>query len=599
MILKLKRLFFSFNKQSQMLAKFTKVKGSGMQIIKNPLLNKTCGFPLEERQRLELQGLLPPRVLSLEEQRDMLMEEYRLGLLEIAKASEAGITPEMIRQWKVLQILQDNDETLFYGLLLKNIEKMAPIIYTPTVGWLCKNYSRMFRKTRGMFFTARDKGSFVQMIHNWPAKSVSAVVVTDGSRVLGLGDLGIGGMGISVGKLDLYVAAAGFHPKKVLPVVIDVGTNNQDLINDPYYLGLKQPRLEGKEYYDIIDEFVAAVNYKYPNALIQFEDFQQKHASTLLERYRNEFLVFNDDIQGTAAIALSGVISGLRIQNRRKEDFRKTKILIAGAGNAGLGIASYLHKFLVKYGMSENEAYNNFYILDDKGMISRARKDLNRSVLNYARSELDLEGMDILEITKKIKPGVLIGVSGVKNLFTKEVIEEMCNNPDEPNPMIFPLSNPTSKAEATAEEVYKFSNYRAIFGSGSPFSDLEVDGKVLRSNQSNNVYIFPGLAFGAVIGKCKIITDSMVLKAAESLFECLSNKDLEERAIFPRIKNIREVSIHIAARVIEQAHLENNIYNEEIKTKAKQNFEAIKEAIEIYMWKPEYRPLIYSEKIQE
>ena len=596
-LLKTKKSLFGYKKKIEQLAKYTLVENTGSKILNNPLTNKTTAFPTEERQRLELEGLLPNKVLTLEQQKEIIWEEYSKGLLKIATASkDSGVTPEMIRQWRVLQNLQDTDETLFYRLLLKHIEKMAPIIYTPTVGWLCKNYSRMFRKPRGMFFSCKDKGNFIKLIHNWHEEEVSAVVVTDGSRVLGLGDLGIGGLGISVGKLDLYVAAAGFHPKKVLPVVIDVGTNNQELLDDPFYLGLKQKRLEGQDYYDIIDEFVAAVKFRYPNALIQFEDFQHKHAAVLLERYREELLVFNDDIQGTAAIALSGVISALRLQGRTIDDFKKTNIMIVGAGSAGLGIASYLHKYLVNYGLSYHEAFNNFFIIDDKGLVSRKRKDLSRTVLNYARSELNLEGKNILEVVKKVKPGLLIGVSGVKGLFTKEVIKEMSNNPNEPHPIIFPLSNPTSKAEATAEEVYKYSNYTAIFGSGSPFTDIIHNKKTYRSNQSNNVYIFPGLAFAAVVGKCSNISDNMVLKAAEALSECITDEDLKERAIFPRIQNIREVSLYIAARVIEQAHLEKKLGNEELRKKAGQTFDAIKDALEIYMWEPKYRSLVFSKK---
>ena len=579
------------------LSKYTTVSQTGIKLLNNPLTNKTCSFPYEERVRLNLEGLLPTKVLSLSQQKEIILEEYSEGLLKIAKASEnSGVTPEMIRQWRVLQNLQDTDETLFYRLLLKHIEKMAPIIYTPTVGWLCKNYSRMFRRPRGMFFSASDKGSFMRLIYNWHAEQVSAVVVTDGSRVLGLGDLGIGGLGISVGKLDLYVAAAGFHPEKVLPVVIDVGTNNKDLLDDPFYLGLKQKRLEGKEYYEIIDEFVAAVKYRYPNALIQFEDFQHKHAAVLLERYREELLVFNDDIQGTAAISLSGVISALRLQGRTIDDFKKTKIVIVGAGSAGLGIASLLHKYLVSKGLSYHEAFNNFFILDDKGLITRKRHNLCRTVLNYARSELDLEGCSILQTVKHTKPGLLIGVSGIKGLFTPEILSEISQNPSEPNPIIFPLSNPTSKAEATAKEVYEHTNYKAIFGSGSPFADITHKNKTYRSNQSNNVYIFPGLAFGAVVAKCGNISDMMVLKAAEALSECLSEEDLKERAIFPRIARIREVSLHIASRVVEQAHLEGNVGNEVVRKEAGKSFEAIKEVLGVYMWEPKYRNFVYVEK---
>ena len=575
------------------------VNYKGEAVLNDPFSNKTCGFSYDERNRLNLRGLLPPAHLTMEQQADLILEEYELGLMEYAMrhpdpdTQKSGITPTMIRKWRVLNSLQDRDETLFYNLIMRNIEEMAPIIYTPTVGWVCKNYSRMFRRPRGLFITAKDKGQIQSILYNWHSKEVQALVVTDGSRILGLGDQGIGGLGISIGKLDLYVGAGGFHPKKVMPVIIDVGTNNQDLINDPYYLGLKQPRLDGPEYYELIDEFIAAITTRFPNALIQFEDFQLKHAMTLLSRYRKEFLVFNDDIQGTAAIVLAGVLGALKVQNLPSKEFAKQKFVVVGAGSAGMGVVTKLYRFLTTFGVDEDIAHRHFYILDDKGLITTARRGVSGVVLPYARPESENEGMGLLDVVKSVKPTCLIGLSGVGGLFTPEVLTAMKDQPPNRYPIIFPLSNPTSRAECTAEEVAKHTDGTALFGSGSPFQDVVFNGKTIKSNQTNNVYIYPGLAMGAYLGETGIISDEMIVASAEALVELITPEQIHIRSIFPPLSTIRETSVHIAARVIEQALKEDRVQNKKASRASIFGLESLKEYIRRNQYTPEYRQLVY------
>lgn len=595
---------FSKNVKKHLINNFHKVdktRKKGADLLNDPLNNKTCAFPLKERDRLELRGLLPPAVLSMDQQAELYMQEFKMGLMEMAASSpdddtlKSGVTATMVRKWKVLQNLHDNDETLFYYLLMNNIEEMAPIVYTPTVGWFCKNYSRMFRKPRGMFITAEDKGDINSIMHNWPHKDVHAIVVTDGSRILGLGDLGIGGLGISVGKLDLYVGAGGFHPNAVLPVVLDVGTDNEDLLNDPYYLGLKRNRLDGDDYYELIDEFMAAALYRWPNVLIQFEDFQLKHALNLLFKYRDELLIFNDDIQGTASIVLAGIIGALKIQKVNNREFAKQKFVVAGAGSAGMGVTYMLHLFLQRYGVSARKALENFYILDDKGLISASRMNLSPRVKPFARKETEMEGMQLLDVVKHVKPSCIIGLSGCQGIFSADVLKCMTDQPDGKRPIIFPLSNPTSKAECTAEEAQKHTNYTAIFGSGSPFQDVKHNGTLIRSNQANNVYIYPGLALGAHLGQTGIISDSMIVTSAEALSELLTAEDIKTRSIYPRLNTIRETSVHIAARVIEQAYREHRLGNKEAETQLETGgFEKLKEYIRTKQWDPRYRSLVHT-----
>jgi malate dehydrogenase (decarboxylating) len=575
------------------------VRHKGEQLLRDSLLNKSHGFSREERERLDIRGLVPPAVLTMDQQMNLIMNEFQHGIMHLAAKNEddevmkSGVTPQMIRKWKLLDSIYNRDETLYYYILMKNIKEMAPIVYTPTVGWVCKHFSSIFRRLRGMFISINDKGHISTILNNWPNRRVDAIVVTDGSRILGLGDLGIGGLGISKGKLDLYVGAGGFHPQRILPVVIDVGTNNQELLDNPYYLGIRKNRVEGEEYQELIDEFVASATHKWPNVLIQFEDFQFKHAMELLNRYREEFLIFNDDIQGTSAVVLAGLIGALRVQGLRPKAITETRFVVVGAGSAGLGVLYKLHLFLQRYGLSDIEAGENFWVLDKDGLITQKRENASRRAKKYLRKETEDEGMGLLDVIKKYKPHCLIGLSGQGGIFTPEVLQEMTKIPDGRKPIIFPLSNPTSKSECTAEDVFKYTNGEAIFGSGSPFPDIEVEGKLIRSNQTNNVYVYPGLALGAYLGKCQYISDNMIIAAAEALTELLEPVDIAEKAIFPPLEEIRECSVHIAARVMEQAYREGHLKNREAKKYLQKSLEDLKKFITMNQWDPSYRQLVF------
>ena len=368
------------------------------------------------------------------------MEEYNSGWAARAAQNpedeilKSGVKPDDIRKWNVLQGLQDRNETLFYNILMTNFDSMAPIIYTPTVGWACSNFSHLFRRPRGLYISANDKGEMASMVYNWEHDDVDAVVVTDGSRVLGLGDLGIGGLGISIGKLDLYVAAGGFHPRRVLPCVLDIGTNNQRLLDDPRYLGLKQPRLDGPEYYEFVDEFMAAIKLRWPRALIQHEDFQTKHAVNLLKRYRSSYLMFNDDIQGTAATALAGIYGALKVQGQPPSGLKDLKFVVCGAGSAASGVMLTIRNAMTRrYGLTDEEAGAKFFILDENGLITKARKNLLEleenfySLTTFAEDDTSMEGLPLLEVVKQVKPTVLIGLSGCGGIFTDEVLTELSN----------------------------------------------------------------------------------------------------------------------------------------------------------------------------
>jgi len=606
------------------------VRKKGKNLVSDPIFNKGLGFPHSERDRLSIRGLVPPTRLELTEQEKVIMDEYNLGWAARAEREpddeiiKSGVNPDNIRKWKVLQSVQDRNETLFYRLLMDNFLDMAPIIYTPTVGWACSHFSHLYRRPRGMYFCPEDKGEMASMVYNWESNEVDAVVVTDGSRVLGLGDLGIGGLGISIGKLDLYVAAGGFHPRRVLPVVIDVGTNNKKLLADPRYLGLKQPRLEGDEYYELIDEFMAAIKLRWPRALIQFEDFQSKHAITLLKRYKQDYLMFNDDIQGTAATVLAGLYGAMKVQGLGPEAIKDQKFVVCGAGSAGSGVLLTIRNAMTKrYGLNKEEAGKRFHIIDEKGLISKHRpnllemEDLFYDLSSFAVDDASSEGLSLVETIKKVKPNILIGLSGVGGLFTDEVLQAMNDNCDSP-PVIFPLSNPTSRSECSAEQAQKCTNGRAIFASGSPFPDFTLDndviassqcnnrtglpheklmqaGAIIASSQCNNRYIFPGLALGAALGQTGVVTNAMINKAAEALVELIDEDDLNRRATFPEKADIREISCHLAARVFVQAIADGikPANREMIQAYEGGGYHELESYIYSKMWYPDYRPLVY------
>jgi len=582
------------------------VKKNGKNLLSDPIYNKGLAFPPAERDRLGIRGLIPTSQLAMEEQEKVIMDEYELGWADRAEREpddeiiKSGVSPDNIRKWKVLQSVQDRNETLFYRILMDNFIEMAPIIYTPTVGWACSHFSHLFRRSRGMFISPQDRGEMASMVYNWPSSEVDAVVVTDGSRVLGMGDLGIGGLGISIGKLDLYVAAGGFHPRRVLPVVLDIGTANPKLLSDPRYLGIKQPRLEGDEYYSFVDEFMAAVKLRWPRALIQFEDFQSKHAANLLNRYRHEYLMFNDDIQGTAATVLAGLYGAMKVQGLGPESLKDQRILVCGAGSAGSGVILTIRNALIaRSGLSIAEASSKFHIVDEKGLISKARsnlaemEELFEDLSSFAEADTGMEGFSLLDTVKRVKPTILIGLSGCGGLFTPDVLKAMGENVDAP--VILPLSNPTSRSECSAEDAQEFTDGRAIFASGSPFPDVTRNGSLIASSQCNNRYIFPGLALGAALGQTGIVSDSMIQIAAEALVELLTNDDVASRSTFPQNADIREISCHLAALVFIQATKEGvkHVNKEMLESFTHGGYEELKQYIYSKMWNPSYRPLVH------
>ncbi|MEW5733692.1 MAG: NAD-dependent malic enzyme [Thermodesulfobacteriota bacterium] len=532
----------------------------GAAILRDPALNKGSAFTEEERDVLGIRGLLPPRVHTMEEQVMRILENLRRARTNLEK-------------YIFLTGLQDRNKTLFYRVIMDNIEETMPIIYTPTVGQACQQYGHIFRRPRGIFITAEDKGRVAQVLRNWPYKKISLIVVTDGERILGLGDLGADGMGIPVGKLALYSACAGIPPSLSLPVTIDVGTDNQELLDDPLYIGLRRRRLRGDEYDELIEEFVVAVQQVFPSCLIQFEDFSNQNAFRLLKKYQHEVLCFNDDIQGTAAVALAGVYSALHFTGNRLSDQR---FLFVGAGEAGIGAASLILAALSSEGIPLEEAKKQIFFMDSKGLVVKSRTDLSGHKQAFAHDHAFTQTLE--EAVRLVRPTALIGVSGQGSMFNEPSLKLMAEI--NPRPIIFPLSNPTAKAECTAEEAYGHTECRAIFASGSPFAPVNVNGKTYIPSQGNNVYIFPGVGLGCIACWSRHATEEMFLAAARTLAHSLTEEDIEQGRIFPPLTRIREVSLAIATAVAEVA------YEQELANKPRPK--DLKASIAEMMYQPTY-----------
>ncbi|KAF4397841.1 hypothetical protein G4B88_019562 [Cannabis sativa] len=535
----------------------------GADILHDPWFNKDTGFPYTERDRLGLRGLLPPRVISFEQQYARFMESYR-SLEKNTQGQKNSVVS--LSKWRILNRLHDRNETLYYRVLIDNIKDFAPIIYTPTVGLVCQNYSGLFRRPRGMYFSAKDKGEMMSMIYNWPAQEVDMIVLTDGSRILGLGDLGVQGIGIPIGKLDMYVAAAGFNPQRVLPVMLDVGTNNQKLLEDRLYLGLRQPRLEGEEYLSIVDEFMEAVFTRWPKAIVQFEDFQMKWAFETLHRYRKKFCMFNDDIQGTAGVALAGLLGTVRAQGRPLSDFVKQKIVVVGAGSAGLGVLNTAIQAAARMtGNDETTANKLFFLLDKDGLVTKQRNNLDPAAAPFAKDPSEIDGLregaslvevvslaELLEV-KKIRPHVLLGLSGKGGIFNEEVLKAMRDS-DSSKPAIFAMSNPTMNAECTAADAFKHAGDNIVFASGSPFENVDLgNGKIGYVNQANNMYLFPGIGLGTLLSGAHFISDGMLQAAAECLASYMTDEDIQKGILYPSINSIRHITTEVGAAVVRAA----------------------------------------------
>ncbi|KAG4922401.1 hypothetical protein AAZX31_18G210400 [Glycine max] len=575
-----------------------KVHKRGTDILHDPWFNKDTGFPLTERDRLGLRGLLPPRVISFEHQYDRFMNSYRSLEKNTQGQSDRFVS---LSKWRILNRLHDRNETLYYRVLIDNIKEFAPIIYTPTVGLVCENYSGLFRRPRGMYFSAKDKGEMMSMIYNWPSDQVDMIVLTDGSRILGLGDLGVQGIGIPIGKLDMYVAAAGINPQKILPVMLDVGTNNQKLLEDPLYLGVRQPRLEGEEYLLIVDEFMEAVHARWPKAIVQFEDFQMKWAFETLKRYRERFCMFNDDIQGTAGVALAGLLGTVRSQGQPLSDFLKQKIVVVGAGSAGLGVLSMAVQAVSRMsGGSGTDANSQFFLIDKDGLVTTERSNLDPAAVPFAKNPRDLEGLSegasIIEVVKKVKPHVLLGLSGVGGVFNTEVLKAMRESVST-KPAIFAMSNPTMNAECTAIEAFSHAGENIVFASGSPFENVDLgNGEVGHVNQANNMYLFPGIGLGTLLSGARHITDGMLRAAAECLASYMTEDDVRKGILYPSIDCIRDVTAEVGAAVVcaavaeKQAEGHGDVGFKELENMSK---EETVEYVRGNMWYPEYCPLVH------
>jgi len=508
------------------------VEPLGYERLKDAELNKGTAFTEEERERYRLRGLLPARVSTLQEQEARALSNLR------RKTSD-------IERYVFLLALQGRNERLFYRVVINYIEALLPLIYTPTVGQACQEYAHIFRQPRGFYITPADSGRIRHILRNWPEEDVRLIVITDGERILGLGDLGANGMGISIGKLSLYTACAGIHPHLCMPVMLDVGTNNETLRNDSLYLGVKRPRLAGAPYEELVDEFVMAVQQAFPRALIQFEDFLSPNAYALLNRYRDRVLCFNDDIQGTAAVALAGVLASGRITG---VDFSDLRILFLGAGSAATGIADLIRTALVKSGLSEQVACERLWFVDESGLLVQGRAGLATHNRPYAQA---MPGATFTEAIRRFRPQVLIGATGAPGTFSEEVVRLMAEI--NPRPVIFALSNPTSRAECTAEQAIRWSDGRAVFASGSPFAAFPFQGREYRPGQGNNAYVFPGIGLGAIACGLRTISDAIFLTAAQTLADMVSTADLAAGSVYPPLTDIRKVSLAIAVAVAEQS----------------------------------------------
>ncbi|XP_010925546.1 NADP-dependent malic enzyme isoform X2 [Elaeis guineensis] len=523
--------------EDQLVTPWTVSVASGYSLLRDPRHNKELAFTEKERDAHYLRGLLPPAVACQDLQEKKLMHilrQYKVPL----------------QRYMAMMDLQESNERLFYKLLIDNVEELLPVVYTPTVGEACQKYGCIFRHPQGLFISLKERGKILEVLRNWPERSIQVIVVTDGERILGLGDLGCQGMGIPVGKLSLYTALGGLRPSACLPITIDVGTNNEQLLNDEFYIGLRQRRATGQEYADLLHEFMCAVKQNYgEKVLIQFEDFANHNAFDLLAKYTKTHLVFNDDIQGTASVVLAGIVAALKLVGGTLAEHT---YLFLGAGEAGTGIAE-----LIALEMSRQtnapieECRKKIWLVDSKGLIVSSRKEsLQHFKKPWAHEHEPVN--NLLSAVQAIKPTILIGTSGVGRTFTKDVVEAMASFNQKP--IILALSNPTSQSECTAEEAYTWSKGRAIFASGSPFDPVEYEGKIFVPGQANNAYIFPGFGLGLVISGAIRVHDDMLLAASEALAQQVTQEHFDRGLIYPPFTNIRKISAKISANVASKAY---------------------------------------------
>ena len=541
---------------------------SGRMLLENPLLNKGTAFTLEERSELDLHGLLPPRVETLEEQCRRAYKSF-------------SIKPTPILKHIYLRSLQDTNETLFYALVQRHLEEMLPIIYTPVVGQACQRFSDLYRRPRGLYISYPERARMDAMLANFK-RNIEVIVVTDGERILGLGDQGVGGMGICIGKLSLYSAVGGITPNQTLPIMLDCGTNNQKLLEDPNYLGWRHARIDDEQYYEFVESFIKALKRRWPNALLQFEDFAINHATPLLETYRDELCSFNDDIQGTAGVTAATLLAAAKAADKSIEDMN---VAFLGAGSAGCGIAEQIIRLMMAKGLSEEEARKRIYMVDRFGLVHDEMSDLRAFQQKLAQKHDDIQpwmtdgSVSLADVVKHARPDAIIGVSGQPGLFTQEIIELMSLNHEQP--IIFPLSNPISQVEATPEDIIKWSKGKALIATGSPFDPVSFEGRSYPVAQCNNIYIFPGLGLGALASGARRISDGMLDAAVQTL--ALSSPALinREAPLLPTLDSIQRVTNDIALAVALQAQ------KEELAPETERT--EIEQRIREKRWSPEYR----------
>ncbi len=552
------------------------VELTGQGLLECPLLNKGTAFTEQEREELGLVGLLPMQVDDIETQVSRACGEY------LEKQTD-------IERHIYLRALQDTNEVLFYSLIHDRLAEMMPIIYTPIVGQACEKFSEIYRRPRGLFVSYPERHKIDAILDRAPVRRVDVIVVTDGERILGLGDQGAGGMGIPIGKLSLYTACGGISPEGTLPVVLDVGTNNQERLDDPLYIGWRHERISGQEYFDFVDLFVQAVKRKFPNVLLQFEDFAQQHAGPLLERYRDQLCTFNDDIQGTAAVTVGTLLAAVKVAGSRISEQR---VVVFGSGSAGCGIAEQIVAAMVRDGLSEKEARSRFYMIDRPGLLHDGltgllpfQTKLLQPTDRIASWSSDASGeVSLLDVAKNAKPTILIGVSGQPQRFTEDIIREMANHVD--RPIVFPLSNPTSRVEASPKDIIEWTEGRAIVATGSPFEPVQHEGRSYPIAQCNNSYIFPAIGLGVLSVGARRVSDGMFMAAAEALSRCAPALSDGAGALLPPLSEIRAVSADIAFAVAAQAQAEG-LADESSESD-------LRARIQARCWQPVYAPYVRS-----